>query len=59
VIQIGEAYQILSKDDLRKQYDKFGKEKAMPGGGFGTELTESLYYADLTLEQRIPPNSLR
>lgn len=31
---IGEAYQVLSSDELRKQYDKFGKDKAVPGGGF-------------------------
>ena len=31
---IGEAYQVLSNDTLRKQYDKFGKDQAMPGGGF-------------------------
>lgn len=32
--QIGEAYQILSNDDLRKRYDKFGKEEAIPREGF-------------------------
>lgn len=31
---IGEAYQVLSNDDLRKRYDKFGKDEAVPGGGF-------------------------
>ncbi|KAL7273389.1 DnaJ-like protein [Rhizina undulata] len=31
---ISEAYQVLSNDDLRKQYDKFGKEKAVPESGF-------------------------
>lgn len=33
--QIGEAYQVLSNEELRKQYDKFGKDQAVPGGGFG------------------------
>jgi DnaJ-class molecular chaperone len=33
--QIGEAYQVLSNEELRKRYDKFGKEESVPGGGFG------------------------
>lgn len=31
---IGEAYQILSNNDTRALYDKYGKEKAMPDSGF-------------------------
>lgn len=31
---IGEAYQVLSNEDLRKRYDQFGIEQAVPGGGF-------------------------
>jgi DnaJ-class molecular chaperone len=33
--QIGEAYQVLSNEELRKRYDKYGKEESVPGGGFG------------------------
>ncbi|EEH44957.1 uncharacterized protein PADG_08599 [Paracoccidioides brasiliensis Pb18] len=31
---IGEAYQVLSNEQLRRQYDKFGKDHAVPDSGF-------------------------
>lgn len=31
---ISEAYQVLSSEELRMKYDKFGKEEAMPKNGF-------------------------
>ncbi|KAI9780141.1 MAG: hypothetical protein M1839_006978 [Geoglossum umbratile] len=31
---ISEAYQVLSNTELRKQYDKYGKERAVPDSGF-------------------------
>ncbi|KAK9454576.1 X-domain of DnaJ-containing-domain-containing protein [Dipodascopsis uninucleata] len=32
--EVGEAYQVLSNPELRKQYDQFGKDRAMPDAGF-------------------------
>lgn len=32
--EIGEAYQVLSNNDLRAAYDKYGKDKALPSEGF-------------------------
>ncbi|SCU89076.1 LADA_0E13564g1_1 [Lachancea dasiensis] len=31
---ISQAYQVLSKEDIRAKYDKFGKEEAVPQEGF-------------------------
>jgi DnaJ-class molecular chaperone len=33
--QISEAYQVLSNEELRKQYDMYGKARAVPDSGFG------------------------
>ncbi|CAB4254036.1 similar to Saccharomyces cerevisiae YER048C CAJ1 Nuclear type II J heat shock protein of the E. coli dnaJ family [Maudiozyma barnettii] len=32
--EVGEAYQVLSDDNLRKRYDEFGKDDAVPQQGF-------------------------
>lgn len=32
---VSEAYQVLSNEELRSRYDKFGKEGAVPDSGFG------------------------
>lgn len=42
--QISEAYQVLSNEDLRKQYDKYGKERAVPDSGFGKELLNAALF---------------
>lgn len=32
--EVGEAYQVLSDEQLRAKYDKFGKQESMPSEGF-------------------------
>lgn len=43
--EISEAYQVLSDKDLRKRYDQFGKEQAVPADGFEdpAELISSIF----------------
>ncbi|KAM5355228.1 hypothetical protein ACJ41O_001874 [Fusarium nematophilum] len=45
---IGEAYQVLSDQDLRKAYDKFGKDHAKPQEGFAdpAEFFSSIFGGD-------------
>lgn len=45
---IGEAYQVLSDEDLRKAYDKFGKDHAKPQEGFAdpAEFFTSIFGGD-------------
>ncbi|KAM0441167.1 hypothetical protein ACHAPT_000473 [Fusarium lateritium] len=45
---IGEAYQVLSDTDLRKAYDKFGKDHAKPQEGFAdpAEFFSSIFGGD-------------
>lgn len=45
---IGEAYQVLSDSDLRKAYDKFGKDHAKPQEGFAdpAEFFTSIFGGD-------------
>jgi hypothetical protein len=57
--QIGEAYQILSDDQLRAAYDKYGKEGAMPSSGFGMRCMAEYVCMVLTRQQRIHLSSSR
>lgn len=46
--EIGEAYQVLSDSELRKAYDKYGKERAKPSEGFAdpAEFFTSIFGGD-------------
>lgn len=46
--EIGEAYQVLSDQDLRKAYDKYGKDHAKPTEGFAdpAEFFTSIFGGD-------------
>ncbi|KUI55740.1 hypothetical protein VP1G_10771 [Cytospora mali] len=49
---IGEAYQVLSDGDLRKAYDKFGKDHAKPQEGFAdpAEFFTSIFGGDAFID---------
>lgn len=56
--QIGAAYQVLSNTELRKQYDRFGPEKAVPDSGFGKGIDSTIILTtQLTTPQPILPSS--
>ena len=40
--EVGEAYQVLSDDNLRSKYDKYGKQESIPSEGFEIYWTFSL-----------------
>lgn len=49
---ISEAYQILSNKDLRAQYDRYGKDQAMPSSGFqdSSEFFTTIFGGDAFLD---------
>ena len=52
--EISEAYQVLSKEDLRNKYDKFGKKEAVPQGGFEDAAEEfSIIFGNQAFESYI------